>query len=125
MTRSAYTLLWLSVGAMCGCANLPESSEPVEPSSEHAQTPIADLTCEELTVALAAAASSDAKSRILTKMRTDTARHASSAAYRHTETTGSTIAAVHGPPAYAGSKSDPSRKQRALKREFAERCEQG
>ena len=119
MTRPACTLLWLSVGAMCGCAHLPE------PSSERAEAPIAELTCEELTLALAAVVRRDAKSRLLRKMRNDTSRHASSASYRYSETSGSPIAVVHGPPPYVGSKSETRRKEWALKREFAERCEQG
>ena len=125
MTRSVHTLLWLSVVAMCGCANPHQSGEPVEPSSAQAQTPIAELTCEQLELALAAVATTDTKSKLLAKMKADTSRRASAASYRHSETAGSTIAAVHAPPAYAGSKPETTRSRLALKREFAARCESG
>ena len=125
MTRSAHILLWLSVVAMWGCANLPSSSEPVEPSSEQAQTPIAELPCEELKLALTAVRTAATKGKLLAKMKADTTRRASGASYRHSETAGSTIAAVHAPPAYPGSKPETRREQVALKREFAARCEPG
>ncbi|MDE0441251.1 MAG: hypothetical protein OXL38_03925 [Gammaproteobacteria bacterium] len=125
MTRSAHILLWLSVVAMWGCANLPPSSEPVESSSEQVQTPIAELTCEELKLALTAVATTDTKGKLLAKMKADTTRRASGASYRYSETAGSTIAAVHAPPAYARSNPETRREQLALKREFAARCEPG
>ena len=126
MTRCAHTLLGLLVAAaMCGCANLPESNEPVEPSDEQVRTTGAELTCEELKLAMAAVASTDTKTKMLAKMKVDTARRASAAAHRSIETAGSDIAAVHNPPAYAESKSKTRREQQTLKREFAERCEAG
>ena len=126
MTRCAHTLLGLFVAAaMGGCANLPESSEPVEPSDGQLPTPVAELTCEELKLAIAAVASTDTKTKMLAKMKTDTARRAGAAAHRNIETAGSDIAAVHNPPAYAESRSKTRREQQTLRREFAERCEAG